>query len=472
MNKNKIEELKAFSDDYRFLLCTDMYQLTMNCVYMAENRHNEEVVFECFVRGVRGVVNPEKDVYYFSGEKEIHKMMEKTKEIFADRDMREEMKDEFINLVIPKVCKSEQENVRVAIEKAFDDEILIDYTVMRENTPVTPLVPVFMFRGSRWIGQLIETFVTNIVNGKTGYNTLKKAGNVDSETEYELKNLTIGIFDEELPDINILNKYNIDLENRAEEYRMELKEGQNLTEAAYRRAPSFYSAYMASMVALDRGWAATSNTTLYFSEGKEMLAKIGGSFAHSFVMGHNSEKEAFETWLKYFPESILLIDSYDVMNAVDIITTNRLKTTFVRIDSEPLDSYAKDVFKKFQEAGMDTKIYLSSDITPERIREFNEREIPCHRIMAGTKYVNCGEVEKINCGFVYKITVNSINGEVNYPEKKATGKKNYPGYKYVVFGEEETVMHYANGSENIKFGFNYMTEAEKSSKVLRVERVN
>ena len=33
-------------------------------------------------------------------------------------------------------------------------------------------------------------------------------------------------------------------------------------------------------------------------------------------------------------------------------------------------------------------------------------------------------------------------------------------------------MHYANGSENIKFGFNYMTEAEKSSKVLRVERVN
>ena len=116
MNKNKIEELKAFSDDYRFLLCTDMYQLTMNGVYMAENRHNEEVVFECFVRGVRGVVNPEKDVYYFSGEKEIHKMMEKTKEIFADRDIREEMKDEFINLVIPKVCKSEQENVRVAIE--------------------------------------------------------------------------------------------------------------------------------------------------------------------------------------------------------------------------------------------------------------------------------------------------------------------------------------------------------------------
>jgi len=305
--------------------------------------------------------------------------------------------------------------------------------------------------------------VTNIINGKTGYNTLKKLNLLDKETDFYLKNLTLSIFDEELPDEKVIIDYKKHLDKRAKEYKKELKENQEILDASYRRAPGFYAAYISAETALENNWDSTSNTTLYFIEGENSLKKIGGSFAHSFVMGHKSEKEAYEKWLKYYPDTVLLIDTYDVLNAVKIIIENNMKASFVRIDSEPLDIYALEVYNKFKEAGFDTKNYLSSDITPEILRDLNKREIPFNRLMAGTKYVNCGNVEKINCGFVYKITVNSINGEVNFPEKKATGKVNYSGYKQVIFQKDKTVMKCIKKIDS-DYGYKYEVDVENVSK--------
>lgn len=471
MSYKNLADLKKLGNDYRFLLCADMYQLTMSAVYFAENRESEEVVFECFVRGIKTEVNNKGDFYYFSGEKVINKMMNKIKEIFLNDEQRNAFVESFLEMVIPKVAENKKNIVEKAVREKIKEEIKFDYRVLKENTLVTPLIPVFMFKGERWIGQLIETMITNIINGKTGYNTALKTGNLNQEEIIRFKNITLGIFDEELPDDEIFNKYSEKLEKRADEYKNSINEFGEITEAAFRRAPGFYAAYIASDIALKKEWLATSNTTLYFIEGKNILNKIGGSFAHSFVMGYKNEAEAFKKWLEYYPKSILLIDSYDVMSAVDTIINEKMDCSYVRIDSEPLDIYAKDVQRKFLNAGLKTKIYLSSDITPERIIEFKQNNIPFARIMAGTKYINCWEVEKINCGFVYKITVNSINGKINFPEKKATGKKNYPGYKYVIFGKNEVVMYYSNKNVNIKFGFDYMTEAEKISNVLRIERV-
>ncbi|OQB39946.1 MAG: Nicotinate phosphoribosyltransferase pncB2 [candidate division CPR1 bacterium ADurb.Bin160] len=473
MNIDKLKLLKKLTGGHEFLLCTDMYQLTMNAVYMAENRHNEEVVFECFVRSVREKVNPDKDVYYFSGEKEIHTMMNKIKEIFENKEYVERLREDFKKLVMAKIDNNKKKDVETAINKAFKEKPAIEYHVIKEGTPVIPLVPVFIFKGSRWIGQIIETMITNIVNGKTGYNTLKKMNQLDKKTDEYMRNLTLGIFDEELPDIEIMNDYKKHLEQRADEYKRELKNGQKILDASFRRAPGFYSAFMSTETAMQKEWHGTSNTTLYFIEGEKALEKIGGSFAHSFVMGHKTEKEAYETWLKYYPNSILLIDTYDVMNAVKMIIENGLKTSFVRIDSDPLDDYALKAEEEFKKAGVYTKIYLSSDITPEILRDYNKRNIPCARLMAGTKYVNCGDVENINCGFVYKITVNSIDGEMNFPEKKSTGKINYSGYKYVVFGKDKTMMTYDMSKGNQReYGYKYEVDVKEIAKKVLIVHKN
>ena len=61
MSYKNLADLKKLGNDYRFLLCADMYQLTMSAVYFAENRESEEVVFECFVRGIKTEVNNKGD---------------------------------------------------------------------------------------------------------------------------------------------------------------------------------------------------------------------------------------------------------------------------------------------------------------------------------------------------------------------------------------------------------------------------
>lgn len=461
--KNKLKKLQNLRESYKFLLCTDMYQLKMNMVYMGENRHNEEVVFECFVRNIREKVSPKKDIYYFSGEKEIHTMMKKIENIFNNETIKNDLKNDLKKIILFKINNEKKKEMETIIDKAFETKPKIEYKVLKENTPVYPLIPVFIFKGARWIGQLIETMVTNIINGKTGYNTLKKLNLLDEETDFYLKNLTLSIFDEELPDEKVIIDYKKHLDKRAKEYKSELNKNQEILDASYRRAPGFYAAYISAETALENDWNSTSNTTLYFIDGERALKKIGGSFAHSFVMGHNSEKEAYKKWLKYYPNTVLLIDTYAVLNAVKIIIENNMNVSFVRIDSEPLDIYALEVYNKFKEAGFDTKNYLSSDITPEILKDYNKRDIPFNRLMAGTKYVNCGSAEKINCGFVYKITVNSINGEVNFPEKKATGKVNYAGYKQVIFQKDKTVMKCIKKIDS-DYGYKYEVDVEDISK--------
>ena len=76
-------------------------------------------------------------------------------------------------------------------------------------------------------------------------------------------------------------------------------------------------------------------------------------------------------------------------------------------------------------------IFLSGDMTPERLIEMNENKIPVDKTMAGTMYVNAGEAIRANSGFVYKVVeVNKFDKKF-YPEKKAKGKKSLSGLKKV-----------------------------------------
>jgi len=109
--KNKLKKLYELRESYKFLLCTDMYQLTMNMVYMSENRHNEEVVFECFVRNIREKVSPQKDIYYFSGEKEIHTMMKKIENIFNNETIKNDFKNDLKKIILFKINNEKKKDM-------------------------------------------------------------------------------------------------------------------------------------------------------------------------------------------------------------------------------------------------------------------------------------------------------------------------------------------------------------------------
>ena len=322
--------------------------------------------------------------------------------------------------------KKKKEDYYNKAKKAFEEmDKVFEYTIIPEGTIVKPYIPVFQFKGPKVIGQMIETKITNIINGPTGFKTFKEYGS--KRVIHNIENILFNS-----------KEYERKLREKAREYRNSTTKV--ILEAAYRRAPSEDIAIKASKIAIEEGWNGTSNVAAYMT-GEINIDAIGGTMAHAFVMSFETEIEAFRVWNEIYPNSTILVDTYDTINAVKSLIENNIKPATVRIDSGDLKEMTYKVRKILNEAGWnDVKIFISGDITPEMLREFEEEGVPFDITMAGTKYVNIEEIAFINAGFVYKI-VEYINkkGERVFPVKKATGKSNYPGLKEVYFNNDIVV---------------------------------
>jgi len=198
-----------------------------------------------------------------------------------------------------------------------------------------------------------------------------------------------------------------------------------LLEAAYRRSPSDEAANAASLIALESGWNGTSNVALYL-DNLAPLEKIGGTMAHSFVMSHRDELTALQNWAFVWPNSTLLIDTYDTIACAKMIRDFKIDCDEVRIDSDPLEDLATKVSHIIPHKGL----FLSGDLHADRFSDLSH--LSYRKAMVGTKYVSGDpELESVNCGFVYKLVQVTDSKGTFYPEKKSIGKKNYPALKRV-----------------------------------------
>ncbi len=426
-------------------LLTDYYQLTMSIAYLYSDTAKDLTGFESFVRTIRKDINPNKSNYIFKGENEINVFMAKVRE-----DIKNPIFFEEFWKIVSKMIKNK--DLKSVIQKRFEEMPKdFTYTVIADGTIVKPLVPVFQFFGPKMIGQLIETYITNIVNGKTGLATYEKYG-ID-------RTIIRDLYEMVYPTSYItLDTYMIDVKNKAIELRN--KTSKPIFEAGFRRAPSLFFSIAAVKVCMDAGFNGTSNIGAFY-EGIVDINQLGGTMGHAFVMGFATELEAFKIWNELFPNSTILLDTYDTINAVKTLIDNNIKPSTVRIDSEPLDTYSFQVREILDQAGWnDVKIYISGDITPEMIEDFEERKVPFDMFMVGTKVVNVNLGRFINAGFVYKVVEVRKENEILYPEKKAFGKGNYPGLKFV-FVENDTVkMKICD-----RFGFEDLDKIKENSGV-------
>jgi len=395
---------------------TDFYQFTMSYAYLITGIAGQTTGFESFIRHIKPEVAGDNSFYIFKGEKDVHRFMKIVKKEFNSPDFF----DKFWEIFNPKFKERNKVGIYYLMaKKAFDEmDKNFKYTVVPDGTKVYPMVPVFQFKGSKMIGQMIETPITNIVNGQTGQESFKTFFPNETDSIEKIHNIMNGIVP---PD------YNKMLEERAIEYRKATSK--ILFEAGYRRSPNFALAYAASMIAIKNGWDGTSNTSLY---GAINIDKIGGTMAHAFIMAFEKEIDAFKAWDAIFPGSTMLIDTYDSVNAVKMLIEHNIKPVAVRIDSDPIEDIAREVRSILDKAGWtDVKIFLSGDITPEKLIQWEKDEVPFDMCMAGTKYVNLEVMRNVNAGFVYKIVEYEDNGKRFYPFKKAFGKSNYPGLKTI-----------------------------------------
>lgn len=168
-----------------------------------------------------------------------------------------------------------------------------------------------------------------------------------------------------------------------------------LMEFGLRRAQGPDGAMSATRAAYIGGAAGTSNTLA----GKLYGIPVMGTMAHSWIMSHSSELEAFRAYAKIYPEnSVFLIDTYDTLksgikNAI-IAGGELVEKGYnfgVRLDSGDISYLTREVRKELDRAGFpQAKISVSNELTEEIISTLVAGGAPINSWGVGTHMVTGG----------------------------------------------------------------------------------
>jgi nicotinate phosphoribosyltransferase len=204
-------------------------------------------------------------------------------------------------------------------------------------------------------------------------------------------------------------------------------EGRDVVEFGSRRAHGPDAGVLAARAAYIGGCVGTSNV----EAGHRYRIPIFGTMAHSFVMAYAKEEEAFRRFQQLFPEhSVLLVDTYDTLAAIDKIIRNDLHPTAVRLDSGDLLELSKRVRHELDRAGLNkTRIFASGDLDESTIADLLAGGAPIDAFGVGTALATSKDAPAL--GGVYKLVDFESGRGVRYRAKFSEDKITYPGPKQV-----------------------------------------
>ena len=203
--------------------------------------------------------------------------------------------------------------------------------------------------------------------------------------------------------------------------------GRPVYEFGARRAHGAEAGVLAGRAAFVGGCSGTSDVEAGLAYG----LPLAGTMAHSWVMSHDTETEAFVRFVdRYGEQTVLLIDTYDSERAVERIAAARLAPFGVRIDSGDLAVEARKVRARLDASGLEaTKIFASGDLDERRIAKLVERRAPIDVFGVGTALSTSSDAPAL--GGVYKLVEVERAGLPQPVLKLSPGKETYPGVKQV-----------------------------------------
>ena len=209
-----------------------------------------------------------------------------------------------------------------------------------------------------------------------------------------------------------------------------------IMEFGLRRAQGPDGAMSATRAAYIGGAAGTSNTLA----GKLYGIPVMGTMAHSWIMSHPSELEAFRAYAKIYPQNaVFLIDTYDTLksgikNAI-IAGGELVKKGYgfgVRLDSGDISYLTREVRKELDRAGYtQAKICVSNELTEEIITTLVAGGAPIDSWGVGTHMVTGGNESSFTG--VYKLAArhdaksNKLEPAMKFSDNPA--KTTNPGIK-------------------------------------------
>jgi nicotinate phosphoribosyltransferase len=207
-----------------------------------------------------------------------------------------------------------------------------------------------------------------------------------------------------------------------------------VVEFGSRRAHGPQAGVLAARGAFIGGCVGTSNTLA----GKAFGIPVFGTMAHSFILSHENELDAFREFNDIFPAGFLLVDTYDTLKAVTKLLGSGIRPYGVRLDSGDLYTLSIETRKLLDNAECkDAKIMVSGDLNEQSISKLLANGAPIDSFGVGTELSTSRDDPTMNG--VYKLVAVKIrnpdkkNGEYEmmYKSKTSVGKETYPGPKQV-----------------------------------------
>ncbi|WP_077529742.1 nicotinate phosphoribosyltransferase [Vreelandella utahensis] len=261
-----------------------------------------------------------------------------------------------------------------------------DVDAIPEGSVVFPLEPVLRVRAPLIQAQLVETLLLNILH--TQSVLASKAARV-----------------------------------------MQAAGGRPVMDFGARKAHGREGAMNLARTAWIAGAAGTSNV----EAGRALDIPVLGTMAHSFVQVYGDEAQAFRAFSHYWPETTLLVDTWDTLNGVDRVIEllrgageGAPPATAVRLDSGDLLELSRAARQRLDAAGFpDVKIVVSSGLDEYAIQELVASGAPVDGFGVGTEWAAASDAASID--FAYKLA--EYNGEPRI--KASSNKSTWPGPKQV-----------------------------------------
>jgi nicotinate phosphoribosyltransferase len=203
--------------------------------------------------------------------------------------------------------------------------------------------------------------------------------------------------------------------------------GRPVIEFGSRRAHGLEAARLAARAARLAGCDATSNVEAARLYGLQVV----GTMAHSWVMAFEDEIEAFSAYSGLFgDQAVLLIDTYDTIDAAKRLVQAGLTPAAVRIDSGDLAMVSRSVRAILDAGGLRaTRIIVSGDLDEHRIAQLVSSMAPVDSFGVGTSISTVRDAPAL--GGVYKLVETEHHGHITPTVKLSTGKRTFPGRKQV-----------------------------------------
>ncbi len=260
-----------------------------------------------------------------------------------------------------------------------------DVYAVPEGTPVFPLEPIVEIVAPIAEAQLVETFVLNQIHLQT-----------------VLASKAVRI--------------------------VEAAQGRPVVDFGLRRMHGIDAGMKAARAFHIAGVSATSNVAAGHAYG----LRLAGTLAHSYVQAHDDEYEAFRAFARLYPDTVLLVDTYDTLAGVRKVAdlARELGADFrvraVRLDSGDLCDLAFGARRILDDAGLHTiGIFASGNLDEDKIAGLLSAGAPISGFGVGTDMGVSRDVPALD--MAYKLVEYAGRGRL----KLSAGKAVLPGRKQV-----------------------------------------